>query len=99
MTVGASLSATAVPHRHMRLLHLPKTARMRLLCGVEPDASYLGDSDDEVWLRDDVPSARWLSGMSECIAAGAPAHSPTPPPSAVTGSARAVHEADASSPG
>ena len=37
---------------------------MRLCCGVEPDESYLGDFDDEVWLRDDVPSAQWLAGRA-----------------------------------
>ena len=100
MAVGASLSNIQAPSTHARFLRLPNTVRMRLFCGVEPDDSYLGDSDDEVWLRDDVPSAQWLAGHADPeaahIAAGASARN-TPLSSAFVGITPAeAHEAEAS---
>ena len=85
---------------HASFLRLPKTVRIRLFCGVEPDASFLGDYDDEAWLHDDVLSAQWLAGRADPeavhVPAGAPARN-TPLSSAFAGITPAeAHEAEAS---
>ena len=101
MAVGASVTAVEVPVEHVRALRLPEGSHMRRLCGAAACAACLDDSDDEVWLRDDVPSQQWLTdvlergGRAVVTAAAAPAL-PLPPNSAPWGSAHVgVHEAEA----
>ena len=77
VAVGASLSNMQAPSTHARFLCLPKALRMRLLCGVEPDASSFTDDNDESWLRDDVPSAQWLAGRADPEDVHNPAGAPT----------------------
>ena len=63
--VGASLSVTAIPFAHTRALRLPQQSRLRRFCGEELQGVCVDESDDEIWLRDDVPSEQWLTGASE----------------------------------
>ena len=98
--------AAGVPPAHMRALRLPRRSRLQRFCGAELRHVHGDESDDEVWLRDDVPSKQWLTGAIErgaCTGAAAATASacapalPLPPPtSAPLGSAHVgVHEAEA----
>ena len=111
LSVGASLAASDVPRAHARLLGLPRSARLARFCSALPNSAPAEDSDDEAWLRDDLPSARWRSGPGECgvpgvahdrvhacVAANTTAHgrpSPPPPSAPVGPVPSGVHEADA----
>ena len=91
LAVGAALSGVPVPTAHFQALHLTRTTRLARLCDGAGAAGSDQDSDDEAWLRDDLPSARWLP-----VASASPASSPPPaqhphPISALSG----VHEAEA----
>ena len=91
LAVGAAVSGVPVPTAHFQALHLTRTTRLVRLCDGAGAAGSDQDSDDEAWLRDDLPSARWLP-----VASASPASSPPPashphPISALSG----VHEAEA----
>ena len=58
---------------YFQALHLTRTTRLARLCGGAGSAGSDQDSDDEAWLRDDLPSARWLP-----VANASPPSSPPP---------------------
>jgi hypothetical protein len=55
--LGAALSGTAVPAGHLNALQVPQWSRVVQRCRVQTGVDY--ESDDEAWLRDDVPSPEW----------------------------------------
>ena len=91
LAVGAAVSGVPMPTAHFQALHLARTTRLARLCDGDGAAGSAPDSDDEAWLRDDLPSARWLPAAS-ALPASLPPPVPHPPPiSALSG----VHEAEA----
>jgi hypothetical protein len=66
--VGAALGDVNVPAGHLNALLLPQWSRVarqwRARAGL--------DSDDEVWLHDDVPSLQWagLAALSDIFSCG-----------------------------
>ena len=76
--------ADSVKSAHTQALHLTRTTRLACLCDGAGAAGYDQDSDDETWLRDDVPSARWLPAASASPASSPPPASHTHPISALS---------------
>ena len=75
----------------LNALHLTRTTRLARLCDGAGPAGSASDSDDEAWLRDDLPSAGRLPATS-ALPASPPPPAPHPHPiSALSG----VHEAEA----
>ena len=91
LAVGAAVSGVPVPTAHFQALHLTRTMRLARLCDGAASAGSDQDSDDEAWLRDDLPSARWLPVARASPAASPPPASSPHPVSALSG----VHEAEA----
>ena len=79
LAVGAAVSGVPVPTAHFQALHLTRTTRFARLCDGAGAAGSASDSDDEAWLRDDLPSARWLPAKS-ALPALPPPPAPHPPP-------------------
>ena len=84
LAVGAAVSGVPVPTAHFQALHLTRTTRLARLCDGAGSAGSDQDSDDEAWLRDDLPSARWLPVVRASPAASPPPTSPPHPVSALS---------------
>ena len=94
LAVGGAVSGVPVPTAHFQAVHLTRTTRLARLCDGAGAAGSASDSDDEAWLRDDLPSARWLPATSTLPASPpplAPHPHPISAPSGVHG-AEALHE-------
>ena len=91
LAVGAAVSGVPVPTAQFQALHLTWTTRLARLCDGAGAAGSTSDSDDEAWLRDDLPSARWLPATSALPASPPP---PAPHPHSIS-ALSGVHEAEA----
>jgi hypothetical protein len=78
--VGAALSDSEVPSGHLNTLMLPPWSRVAQRCRVRVGVDY--DSDDEAWLRDDIPSLEWAGLAARSSAAVDDAATPAAVPAA-----------------
>jgi hypothetical protein len=93
LAVGASLAKCAIPARHVAALHLPRWCRMLRFCKENLSDPCDSDSDEEVMLRDDIPTLLWLDEAVED--APAPVPPPSPPAHPPVSAPSRVHEAEA----
>jgi hypothetical protein len=78
--VGAALSDSEVPSGHLNVLMLPPWSRVAQRCRVRVGVDY--NSDDEAWLRDDIPSLEWVGLAARSSAAVDDAATPAAVPAA-----------------
>ena len=85
LAVGAAVSGVPVPTAHFQALHLARTTRLARLGDGDGTARSVPNSDDEAWLRDDLPLARWLPAANALPATSSPPVSHSHPISALSG--------------